>query len=96
MTARILRESPVRLVRDEPADVNAEVALGQEAERSGRRSEARAHYERALSLLRDGDDAAMAAMLMRRIAFTYQVDSDVDAAEDCAVAASVAIPVSPR
>ncbi|HEX4683766.1 MAG TPA: diguanylate cyclase [Gemmatimonadaceae bacterium] len=87
MTARILRESPVRLVRDEPADVNAEVALGQEAERSGRRSEARAHYERALSLLRDGDDAAMAAMLMRRIAFTYQVDSDVDAAEDCAVAA---------
>ena len=33
------------------------------------------------------DDAVTAAMLMRKIAFTHQVDLDLDAAEDCAVAA---------
>jgi tetratricopeptide (TPR) repeat protein len=88
MTARPHSEAHVRLVRDEPLTAAGELAHGQEAERNGRRVEARAHYERALSLLRgDAGDSVTAAMLMRRIAFTHQVDLDLDAAEDCATAA---------
>lgn len=88
MTARPMSEAHVRLVRDEPLTAAGEIDRGQEAERTGRRTEARAHYEGALSLLRgDAGDSVAAAMLMRRIAFTYQVDLDLDAAEDCATAA---------
>ena len=88
MSARPLTEAHVRLVRDEPSTAAGEIARGQEAERTGRRVEARAHYESALSLLRgDAGDTITAAMLMRRIAFTHQVDLDLDAAEDCATAA---------
>jgi len=76
----------VRDIRD-GRDVTEEFTLGQEAERAGRRDEARWHYERGLSLLRHGDEASTAAMLLRRIAFTYQVDRDLDASEDCATAA---------
>src|ERR1700743_3406717 len=88
MTARALLETHVRLVRDEPLTAAGELARGQEAERTGRRAEARAHYEGALSLLRgEAGDSITSAMLMRRIAFTHQVDLDLDAAEDCATAA---------
>jgi diguanylate cyclase (GGDEF)-like protein/putative nucleotidyltransferase with HDIG domain len=87
MTARPLFEARMRLVRDEQLSAADDIVRGQDAERNGRRAEARAHYEGALAKLSDGTATLDAATLLRRIAFTYQVDLDLDAAEDCAMAA---------
>jgi diguanylate cyclase (GGDEF)-like protein/putative nucleotidyltransferase with HDIG domain len=55
-------------------------------DRTGRRTEARGLYERALRAL-ERPAPAMASMLMRWIARSYEMDADYAAAEDCAVAA---------
>ncbi len=65
-------------------------ALMEEAHRaaaSGRREVARQRYESALYLLRDSDDAVMAATILRRIGRTYLDDGDVGAGMDCLEAA---------
>lgn len=71
-----MRDSSLRLAVDEPATVDALFRSGQDAERAGRRADARAQYERGLTLLCPGD-ASIAALLMRRIAFTYQTAASV-------------------
>lgn len=63
------------------------IELGRTAELAGNRADARLHYEAALYRLRQTEDAAQAATLLRWIARTYTTDSEYDAAEDCATAA---------
>lgn len=63
------------------------IELGQAAELSGRRHEAREHYEAALHQLRRHDDSVRAATLLRWIARTHTTDADFDAAMECASAA---------
>src|SRR5579884_498269 len=86
MTARLVRDPSIRLVLDQPSSIDGCLQTAQDAERAGRRGEARVQYERALTMLGPGD-ASTAALILRRIAFTHHVDLDVDAAHDCAVAA---------
>jgi diguanylate cyclase (GGDEF)-like protein/putative nucleotidyltransferase with HDIG domain len=59
----------------------------QAAERQGRRDIARELYEHALHSLREPEQAPVAASLLRRIAFSYQMDANLDAALDCTEAA---------
>jgi putative nucleotidyltransferase with HDIG domain len=68
-------------------DVDALIELGEAAELSGQRADARGHYEAALYALRRDDSAQRAATLLRWIARTYTTDADFDAAMDCAEAA---------
>jgi diguanylate cyclase (GGDEF)-like protein/putative nucleotidyltransferase with HDIG domain len=59
----------------------------------GRRAEARLLYERAIRAL-ESPSPAMASMLMRWIARSYEVDADYTAADDCAIAAVAAAELS--
>lgn len=68
-------------------DPTPHVDAGQEAERAGRTTEARGHYERALALLSLPDEAVLAAKLLRWIAWTHATDGDAPAALDCLEAA---------
>jgi diguanylate cyclase (GGDEF)-like protein/putative nucleotidyltransferase with HDIG domain len=76
--------SPSRLA---PLAADQLIELGQAAELSGRRSEAREHYEAALHQLRRHDDSVRAATLLRWIARTHTTDADFDSAMECASAA---------
>ncbi|MFL5576247.1 MAG: HD domain-containing phosphohydrolase, partial [Gemmatimonadaceae bacterium] len=63
------------------------VAEAQLAERQGRRTEARALYERAIGVLRSPEQAPLASALLRWVGRTYQEDADAAAALDCHEAA---------
>ncbi len=78
----------LRLVEGAPrgASTSALVEEARALERLGRRVEARAQYEVALHSLGTASPA-LASMLLRWIARTYEVDADYAAAEDCAHAA---------
>jgi putative nucleotidyltransferase with HDIG domain len=68
-------------------DARARLAAGQEAERAGRPVEARTHYEAALYLLTEDQSRELAAMLLRRVAWTHTDIGDPQAALDCLEAA---------
>jgi diguanylate cyclase (GGDEF)-like protein/putative nucleotidyltransferase with HDIG domain len=72
-----------------PSSIDAAelIELGRAAELAGNRADARAHYEAAHYRVRQADDAAQAATLLRWIARTHTTDADFDAAMDCATAA---------
>src|SRR3954468_1047150 len=86
-----VRNPHLRLV--EPPHKHASLdALIEEArapDKLGRRTEAREQYERALRSLA-APSPALASMLLRWIARTYEVDADYRAAEDVAIAAVAA------
>lgn len=66
-----------------PPALQAAIDAGQAAERQGRRSDARAHYEDALRRLDRSTPPATASALVRWIGRTYMDDGDLDAALDC-------------
>lgn len=78
--------APRRHARQIALDVDRLIELGEAAELSGHRADARDNYEAALYRLRR-DEPARAATLLRWIARTYTTDADFDAAMDCAEAA---------
>ena len=85
------RNQHLRLV-DHPqphASLDALIEEARTLDKLGRRVEAREVYERALRALAT-PSPALASMLMRWIARTYEVDADYPAAEDCAIAAVAA------
>jgi putative nucleotidyltransferase with HDIG domain/diguanylate cyclase (GGDEF)-like protein len=79
--------APRSSTRLAPLAADQLIELGQAAELSGRRSEAREHYEAALHQLRRHDDSVRAATLLRWIARTHTTDADFDSAMECASAA---------
>ncbi|HKG93331.1 MAG TPA: diguanylate cyclase [Gemmatimonadaceae bacterium] len=71
----------------EARSIDALVEEGQQAERQGRREDARKLYERALYRLRQPEQASLAAALLRWIGRTHQVDGNLEATLDCSDAA---------
>ena len=82
------RPSHLRLIEPGEAQESARALIeeGQQLERVGQRNQARERYEEALRNL-DSSSPAVASMLLRWIARSYEVDADYSAAADCAEAA---------
>ncbi|MDB4898617.1 MAG: diguanylate cyclase, partial [Gemmatimonadetes bacterium] len=82
------RASHLRLVEGIGDSTSAQELIDEARalDKLGRRPEARELYERALRSL-DTPSPALASMLMRWIARSYEIDADYSAAADCAVAA---------
>ncbi len=80
---------PVTAPTDTSAGLDAArlIDLGQAAERSGHRGEARRYFEDALYRLRGSDSGAQAAALLRWIGRSHMMDANTDAALDCVEAA---------
>jgi putative nucleotidyltransferase with HDIG domain len=85
--ARVGRRTPLGLTAVAVRGFDELVADGELAERSGRRAEAREHYELALRRVRNAADGRRACDVLRWIARTHQVDADFEAGLDCVEAA---------
>jgi diguanylate cyclase (GGDEF)-like protein/putative nucleotidyltransferase with HDIG domain len=71
----------LRLVDDMAPEMVPELLeRGRAAERQGRRDDARANYERALTLAREAEDFGRASAILRWIGRTWGADGDVEAA----------------
>lgn len=69
------------------SDLAELVAEGRQAEREGRHTEARAHYEAALHQLYPDCEAGLACKLLRWIAWSHAAEGDAEPALDCLEAA---------